>query len=179
MKKVIIIRYGHRPQRDIRLSTHVALVSRALGADGIIFTDITDEKIKKSIEKVNSIWGGNFFIKMGINWKKLIKKIKSENNLLVHLTMYGIKLDDLIIKKINKFENDVYVFVGGKKVPYDIYKLADYNIAITHQPHSECGAIAIFLDRIFLGKTLYKEFPNAKLKIIPMERGKKVEIINK
>jgi len=35
MKKVIVIRYGHRPARDQRMTTHIALIARALGADGI------------------------------------------------------------------------------------------------------------------------------------------------
>ncbi|HEX69064.1 MAG TPA: tRNA (cytidine(56)-2'-O)-methyltransferase, partial [Candidatus Bathyarchaeota archaeon] len=49
-----------------------------------------------------------------------------------------------------------------------------FNVAIGNQPHSECSSLAVFLDRLFEGKELEKEFENAKLKIIPQARGKKV-----
>jgi tRNA (cytidine56-2'-O)-methyltransferase len=47
-------------------------------------------------------------------------------------------------------------------------------VAIGNQPHSECGALAIFLDRYFKSNSLSKEFENAKLRIIPQPNGKKV-----
>jgi len=46
MVKVVVLRWGHRPQRDVRLTTHVALIARAFGADGIILSDTEDKKIK-------------------------------------------------------------------------------------------------------------------------------------
>ncbi|MCK4952399.1 tRNA (cytidine(56)-2'-O)-methyltransferase, partial [Candidatus Bathyarchaeota archaeon] len=69
---------------------------------------------------------------------------------------------------------DVLIIIGSQKVPREIYQLVDYNIAIGNQPHSEVTALAIFLDRLFKGKELKKKFENAKLKIIPQKRGKKV-----
>ncbi len=176
MKKVIVIRYGHRPARDQRMTTHIALIARALGADGMIMTDVADEKIESSIRNVNENWGSNFFIEMGIKWRALINKIKENNDLLIHLTMYGLRLDEDIIDEIRGFNKNVYIFVGSQKVPSIIYNLADYNISITNQPQSECGALAIFLDRLFKGKNLYLEFENAKFKIIPARHGKKVEL---
>ena len=35
------------------------------------------------------------------------------------------------------------IAVGGPKVPGEVYKLADYNVAVTSQPHSEVAALAI------------------------------------
>ncbi|TFF89185.1 MAG: tRNA (cytidine(56)-2'-O)-methyltransferase [Promethearchaeota archaeon] len=175
MNKLIIIRFGYRLERDFRITTHLALVSRALGADGMIITDINDKKIKNSIEKINSQWGGNFFINMGVKWRTIIRQIKKNGDLLVHLTMYGKKLEDSIINEIQNFQKDVYIFVGAKKVPPEIYKEANYNIAISHQPQSEVGALAIFLDRFFKGQNLYREFEDAKLQIIPSKAGKKVK----
>ncbi|MEM3666990.1 MAG: tRNA (cytidine(56)-2'-O)-methyltransferase, partial [Candidatus Bathyarchaeia archaeon] len=52
MFKVVVLRWGHRPNRDVRLTTHVGLVARAFGASGLILSDIKDEKIKETIEKV-------------------------------------------------------------------------------------------------------------------------------
>lgn len=175
MKQVIIIRFGHRFERDQRMTTHIGLISRALGANGMIITDVTDERIKNSIDKVKSTWGGNFFVEMGINWREIIKEIKKNRHLLIHLTMYGLRLEKSIIKRIENFKNDIYIFIGSQKVPPEIYSLADLNISISNQPQSECGALAIFLDRIF--KTLYHDFKGARLRIIPSPNDKKIKKI--
>ncbi|MBD3226553.1 MAG: tRNA (cytidine(56)-2'-O)-methyltransferase [Candidatus Lokiarchaeota archaeon] len=175
MNKIIIIRYGYRLVRDYRITTHLALVARALGCDGMIITDIEDKKVQKTIKKINSQWGGEFFIKQGIKWKKIISQIKKNDDLLIHLTMYGEKLEQSIIEEINSFEKDIYIFVGAKKVPAEIYKEADFNLAISFQPQSEVGALAIFLDRLFVGKGLYRTFKDAKLRIVSSKDGKKVK----
>jgi len=52
--------------------------------------------------------------------------------------------------------------------------LADCNISIGNQPHSEIAALAIFLDRLFEGKQFDKGFSDGKMKIIPAEKGKNV-----
>jgi len=51
--------------------------------------------------------------------------------------------------------------------------VSDFNVAVGNQPHSECTALAIFLDRFFKGKELSKDFKKAKIKVVPQERGKK------
>ncbi|MEM4910818.1 MAG: tRNA (cytidine(56)-2'-O)-methyltransferase, partial [Desulfurococcaceae archaeon] len=43
--KIYVLRYGHRPARDRRITTHVALVARAFGAHGFILADVYDEKV--------------------------------------------------------------------------------------------------------------------------------------
>ena len=59
-------------------------------------------------------------------------------------------------------------------MPKEVYFLADYNIAIGSQPHSEIAALAIFLDRIFEGNQFNKSFLDEKMKIIPSDKGKNV-----
>ena len=71
MPRVVVLRWGHRPQRDTRLTTHVALTARALGAAGIILSDIEDKKIKETIGKITSNWGGPFFLKWELTGEKL------------------------------------------------------------------------------------------------------------
>jgi tRNA (cytidine56-2'-O)-methyltransferase len=56
-----------------------------------------------------------------------------------------------------------------------VYNLADYNVAIGNQPHSEIAALAIFLDRVFTGKQFKRIFADANLKILPTEKGKKLQ----
>ncbi len=165
--EIYVLRLGHRPERDKRISTHVALTARAFGARGIYF-DRKDESVFESVRDVVDRWGGDFFIEVA-NWKKLLKEF---DGLKVHLTMYGIPLPQKI-DEIRKAEK-VLVVVGAEKVPSEVYEMCDLNISIGNQPHSEVAALAVFLDRV-LGKVFDLEFENAKLRVIPSERGKVVE----
>ncbi|MEM3442574.1 MAG: tRNA (cytidine(56)-2'-O)-methyltransferase, partial [Candidatus Bathyarchaeia archaeon] len=65
---------------------------------------------------------------------------------------------------------------GSQKVPGEFFseKVSDFNVAIGNQPHSECSSLAVFLDRLFEGKELAKEFENANVSIVPQKRGRKV-----
>ncbi|MDK2795208.1 MAG: tRNA (cytidine56-2-O)-methyltransferase [Archaeoglobaceae archaeon] len=164
--EVYVLRLGHRIGRDQRISTHVALTARALGAKGIYFTRM-DEKLFESVRKVVRNWGGNFFIEVA-EWRKLLREFEG---LKVHLTMYGIPLPEKI-EEIRRAEK-LLVVVGAEKVPKEVYELCDLNISIGTQPHSEVSALAIFLDRV-VGQTFTLSFNDAKLKILPSERGKKV-----
>jgi tRNA (cytidine56-2'-O)-methyltransferase len=167
--KILILRLGHRISRDQRVSTHCGLVSRAFGANGIIYSGEKDQNLLESVRKVSKEWGGKFEVKYEKNWKAFVRNWKGR---IAHLTMYGLPVDK-VMPKIKK-EKNLLVIVGGEKVPPDTYELADFNVSVTNQPHSEIAAIAIFLDRVFKGKELERKFPKARKKIIPQERGKKV-----
>lgn len=174
---VTVLRWGHRPKRDIRLTTHVALTARALGASGFILSDIVDEKIKETVEKITKNWGGPFFFEMGKPWKETVKKWKANGGVVVHLTAYGENIETSDAMQRIKFINrDILMLVGSQKVPKDFFseEISDFNLAIGNQPHSECASLAVFLDRLFEGKELEKDFDNARLKIIPQKRGKKI-----
>jgi tRNA (cytidine56-2'-O)-methyltransferase len=134
-----------------------------------------DDSILETLKDVNKRWGGEseFEIEIIEDWKKVIKNWKKDEGKVIHLTMYGINIDD-VIGNLQK-ENDILVVIGAEKAPREIYDLADYNIAIGNQPHSEIAALAIFLDRVFKGKELEREFKRGKLKIIPMAKGKRVQ----
>jgi len=166
---VAVLRLGHRFERDKRISTHLALVSRALGAEKIVF-DAKDLRIKKSVDAISDSWGGKFKIKFIDSWRNYIRDFEGVK---VHLTMYGININDIDLAKLKAREN-IMVIVGGKKVPSDVYELADYNIAVGSQPHSEVAALSVFLDRLFEGSELEKDFEGSR-RIVPQESGKKVE----
>ena len=177
MPRIIVLRLGHRISRDKRVTTHVALVARAYGADEIIITGDRDDGLIERIRKVVETWGGDFSARFEENWRKVIRRFKEGGNgVVIHLTMYGINLPDIIgeIRDLWKSGRDLMIIVGGEKVPGEVYGLADYNIAITNQPHSEIAALATFLDWLQEGREFELEFPNAKLKIIPNPRGKTV-----
>ncbi|MDI6884193.1 MAG: tRNA (cytidine(56)-2'-O)-methyltransferase [Hadesarchaea archaeon] len=174
MPRVVVLRMGHRPRRDKRVTTHIGLVARALGADGMILADIKDRGIEESIRRVTQLWGGPFFVRTGEPWKGVIKKWRSTGGLVIHLTMYGLPLGDLLWKVRDR---DLLIVVGAEKMPGELFEAADLNLAVGHQPHSEVAALAVFLDRLFGGAELKKEFKNKKLRIIPSPKGKKVEKI--
>jgi tRNA (cytidine56-2'-O)-methyltransferase len=179
MQGIVVLRWGHRPQRDVRLTSHVALTARALGASGILLSDTVDNKIKETIEKVSKNWGGKFFFEMGISWKSAVKNWKAKGGIVVHLTAYGenIQTSD-VLDRIRKSGKNVLLMVGSQKVPKEFFsnEISDFNVSIGNQPHSECAALAVFLDRFFEGKELAKRFKKAKINIIPQERGKKTTV---
>jgi len=172
---IVVLRLGHRPERDKRITTHVVLTARAFGADKIIIAAEEDEHVKESVEDVVRRWGGPFSIEFNPSWKRILREWH-EKGVIIHLTMYGIHVDDALprIKKEIKVGRDILVVVGAEKVPREVYELAHYNVAIGNQPHSEVAALAVFLDRFLDGEGLRKEFKGAKLKIIPQQGGKKV-----
>lgn len=170
MSRICILRIGHRPERDQRVTTHVALCARALGAAGMYLSG-TDNSIKKSVEDVVERWGGDFFLEDGVNWRSCIRRWKDDGGIVVHLTMYGERMTD-IIEDIRR-DKDLLVIVGAEKVPGEIYGLADYNVSVSTQPHSEISSLAIFLDRYTQGSGLNTEYPDARIRIEPSKIGKR------
>ncbi len=162
---ITVLRLGHRRVRDARVSTHCGLVARAFGADGIVYSGEKDEKLLESIADVSRRWGGEFKVAYNKNWRKVIQEFKGVK---VHLTMYGLPFQEHVSKLRGE---DLLVVVGGEKVPWDAYELSDFNLSVTSQPHSEIAALAVFLDHLFDGKELGKEFKGG-LKVIPQARGK-------
>ncbi len=178
MTKVVVLRWGHR-DRDKRLTSHVALTARALGASGFILTDIADKKVEETVENVMGHWGGVFHFEMGKPWKRAVNEWKAKNGVTVHLTAYGenIQTSD-VLQRIKMTGKDVLVIVGSQKVPSAFFteEVSDFNVAVGNQPHSECSSLAVFLDRFFEGQELSKDFAhNAKMKIVPQARGKRVD----
>lgn len=178
-QEIVVLRWGHRLHRDMRLTSHVALTARAFGCSGFILSDTKDTKLKETITKVAKNWGGEFSFEMGSSWKSIIKDWKKQGGIVVHLTAYGenIQTSD-VLNRIKASNNDILLIVGSQKVPKIFYseEITNFNVSIGNQPHSECSALAIFLDRFFEGKELTSTFKKAKIKIIPQKRGKKTLI---
>lgn len=171
--KVYVLRLGHRPKRDKRLTTHVALVARAFGADGFVMEG-KDESILNTVNKVAEKWGGkNFLVESTGNGKTYVKQWRRKKGIVAHLTMYGVNISKKL-SEIKKQKGRLLLVVGAGKVDGWYYQNADYNIAIGNQPHSEVAALTIFLDRINSGKELEKKFIDAKIRIIGQAHGKKV-----
>ena len=166
--RLTVLRLGHRKKRDKRMTTHCALVARAFGANKIILSGEKDQSVIDSVTDIVDRWGGDFKISYKKNWKSVLK-----NKEVIHLTMYGLPLQNKI-PEIKKSKRDKVIVIGSEKVPSEVYDLSDFNISVTNQPHSEVSSLAIFLDRYFQGKELSKKFKGAALKIVPQRKGKKV-----
>lgn len=171
-KEIVILRIGHRPERDQRVTTHVALTGRALGASGM-YLAASDKGVVQSVQDVAGRWGGKFFCEDNVKWRTCIKEWKASGGKVIHLTMYGINLPDAIgeIRACDR----ILVVVGAEKVPGEMYGLADFNVAVTGQPHSEISSLALFLDHLAEGKEFSREFPGAKIRIVPSKAGKQTE----
>lgn len=164
------MRLSHRVPRDQRVSTHLALAARALGATKMFYTGTRDIEFEDVIDRIIKNWGGKFRLEYVENPMDIINKARSMNYVIVHLTMYGIPLNQIIdeLLRMEKF----LIIVGSEKTPIKYFNISDFNIAVGSQPHSEISALAIFLDRIFQGIELEKIFPGGVFAIINSERGK-------
>ncbi|MDV0444511.1 hypothetical protein MmiAt1_00370 [Methanimicrococcus sp. At1] len=170
-KEIVVLRLGHRPERDKRITTHVGLTARALGASGMLLAS-DDQKITDNIEEMTGRWGGDFFVKNNVSMFQEIKKWQENGGKVCHLSMYGINLPDAVpeLKKTDK----LMIIVGAEKVPGEIYELSDWNVAVGNQPHSEVAALAVTMDRIAESDPLEAIFENAELTVIPTAKGKNV-----
>ncbi len=167
-----ILRLGHRTGRDDRITTHVALTARSLGADKFILSGNETGPLE-TVRDVTERWGGDFKAEKTDSWKSVIKKWKEKKAKIVHLTMYGLPISDKI-QEIKESNKDLLIVVGAEKVPAEIYELADVNLAVGNQPHSEVAATGIFLDRYYNNRSLQRDFEDSIIKVVPQEQGKKV-----
>jgi len=172
MRKVCILRLGHRPERDLRVTTHVGLTARALGADGM-YLAADDHGIVDSIEDVVERWGGEFFVENNVKWRQCIRQWKERGGIVAHLTMYGLDVGE-VTNEVRERPEDLLIIVGAEKVPGDVYGMVDYNVSVTNQPHSEISSLAIFLDRLFQGQEMDHKFEGAKIRVEPCKVGKRV-----
>ncbi|WP_266077204.1 tRNA (cytidine(56)-2'-O)-methyltransferase [Haladaptatus caseinilyticus] len=170
--EVTVVRLGHRPGRDERMTTHVGLTARALGADRVVLPDNAG-KSRDTIADITERFGGPFDVELSDSQKALIRNWKGA---VVHLTMYGERVQD-VEREIRAAQSDdpLLVVVGAEKVSFDVYEAADWNVGVTNQPHSEVAGLAVFLDRLFDGRELDREWADAEQRVIPTETGKRVE----
>lgn len=169
--EVAVLRLGHRPGRDERMTTHVGLTARALGADRVILPAIAGEAAA-TIEEVTDRFGGPFTVETTASPDRILRDWDSR---IVHLTMYGEPIQTKLHAVKDAHTTPMLVAVGAAKVAIDVYDLATWNIAITNQPHSEVAALAVFLDRLFDGSQFDREWTQATQRIVPQPAGKHVE----
>ncbi len=160
-----VLRLGHRPDRDKRMTTHVGLTARAFGLREMYMPEV-DPGLRETITDVSERFGGDFEINERNDWERLIKDWDGDT---VHLTMYGSDIDEFFTEQ--DIENPLVV-VGSKKVPKQVYDMADHNVAVGSQPHSEVASLAVFLDRY--NKREMPKFPDGQISVLPSDDDKRV-----
>jgi tRNA (cytidine56-2'-O)-methyltransferase len=170
--EVVVLRLGHRPGRDNRMTTHVGLTARALGADRVIISGAASGS-KGTIEDITDRFGGPFDAELTEEPRAVIRRFEGA---VVHLTMYGLPIQTVESEiRTDHEEGPILAVVGAEKVPFDVYERADYNVGVTNQPHSEVAGLAVFLDRLFGGRELEREWDDATHRVVPKAIGKQVE----
>jgi len=170
---VAVLRLGHRPGRDERMTTHVGLTARALGADRVLFANDGASRADTVVD-ITDTFGGPFEVE---TTDQPMADIDRWEGTIVHLTMYGLPIQDVETEIRDRHEegDPLLVVVGAEKVPWDVYDAADYNVGVTNQPHSEVASLAVFLDRLFEGAELDREWEDAEKRVIPQAEGKEVQ----
>lgn len=170
-RSVTVLRLGHRPGRDDRMTTHVGLTARALGADRVIFPQNATDALETARD-VTDRFGGPFAVE---STDSPVGDVRSWEGSIVHLTMYGEPVQDVTPHiRESAGSSELLVVVGSEKVPFDVYEAADWNVGVTNQPHSEVAALAVFLDRFFEGRELDRRFEDAERRVVPKSLGKEV-----
>ena len=178
MGRLVVLRIGHRFFRDSRVTTHVCLTARALGADGVIIADRQDKTVEATIREVGKRFGGHFSIESGKPWRTSIREWRHNGGKVVHLTAYGLPLPE-VIQEIQQTSGGLLVVVGSEKMPGEVFKLADWNVSVTNQPMSEVAALAVFLDWHHKHNAFDTAFPNAQIRIVPSHDRKNVQQVER
>lgn len=165
--RITILRLGHRPERDKRITTHVALTARAMGCDRVVIHE-EDARVVDGVRDVTARFGGPFEIEHNVPFRPLLKSFEGTK---VHLTMYGLPMQE-VVPKIPR-DKDLLIVVGAEKVPREVYDLVDHNVAVGNQPHSEVAALAVFLYALKGDAAFEKDF-KGELRVEPSARGKVV-----
>ena len=171
--EVAVLRLGHRPGRDERMTTHVGLTARALGADRVVLADEGASRAD-TVRDITDRFGGPFETETTEEWRALLRNWEGG---IVHLTMYGERVQDVeaeVRERHRERRDPLLVVVGAEKVPFEVYERADWNVGVTNQPHSEVASLAVFLDRLFEGAELDREWADADKRVVPQSAGKRV-----
>lgn len=172
--EVCVVRLGHRPGRDDRMTTHVGLTARALGADRVVLPEAAGQA-RETVAEVTERFGGPFVAETRTSPARFVREW---DGLVVHLTMYGEPVQAIVDDvRAARADDPLLVAVGAEKVPFSVFERADWNVAVTNQPHSEVAALAVFLDRLFEDRELEREWEGADQRVVPQPSGKRVDTV--
>ncbi|MGI0133562.1 MAG: tRNA (cytidine(56)-2'-O)-methyltransferase [Candidatus Micrarchaeaceae archaeon] len=154
-------------ERDRRIRINLCLTARAFGADKAIFIGKKDASIARHMSAVNEKWGGDFKVEFAPNVAGVIKPLTKYKK--VYLTMYGMPLRQ-VAYTLKTYKN-ILLIITQKEHDTALSGMADYSVSITTQPHAQVTSVAVFLHEFFSGRELAVQFPNAKYKVVPDQKG--------
>lgn len=145
----------------------LCLTARALGALEITFVGKKDGRLSRYINVINSKWGGKFKIKFVDSYTDALKAASKYTK--VYLTRFGEPLQSK--RSILKTYKNILLIVTPGNEMSKMHEISNFNVSVSSQPHCSAAAIAIFLHEFYEGRELAMHFENAKMKVIPAERG--------
>ena len=176
-RRVSVLRLGHRRERDKRITSHLGLTARAFGADEVILAGEEDESAIETWRSVSERFGGEFECRYEANPMSFLRRFTKDAGdgkpgQIVHLTMYG----ESWRRSLSSIEGNrpLVIVVGGTKVPGEVFRLANYNISIGNQPHSEVAALGVFLESLIGEIDESKHFQGGEIQVVPSLDSKKV-----
>ena len=169
--RLSVLRLGHRRERDKRITSHLGLTARAFGADEVILAGEEDPSALETWNSVTERFGGDFECRYEAKPMGWLRRF-SKSGTVIHLTMYGEPWREAV----GNIPRDApaVVVVGGTKVPGELFRIADHNVSIGNQPHSEVAALAVFLESWMGSIDESIRFAGGEIEVVPSERAKRV-----
>ncbi len=149
----------------------LCLAARAFGAQSVTFATGKSPRFARQFARLNRKWGGDFAVDFTDDWKGFIAGKKNYKS--IYLTRYGTPINKL--KYSLKTYKNILLIVTLTEAYKNLYKMSDFNVSITTQPHCSTAAIAIFLHLFYEGRELAMHFENAQYKVIPEDHRVHVE----
>ena len=169
--RLSVLRLGHRRERDKRITSHLGLTARAFGADEVILAGEEDPSALETWNSVTERFGGDFECRYEAKPMGWLRRF-SKSGTVIHLTMYGESWREAV-ENIPR-DAPAVVVVGGTKVPGELFRIADHNVSIGNQPHSEVAALAVFLESWMGPIDESTRFVGGEIEVVPSERAKRV-----
>ena len=86
--EITVVRLGHRQQRDKRITSHLGLTARAMGASHFVLCGDDDEKVLGTLADVTETFGGQFTAEHHGKPLGYLRHFAKQGGQIVHLTMY-------------------------------------------------------------------------------------------
>ena len=122
-----------------------------------------------SVRSLGNAWGGSFSVVQKVSPLRIISEWKKDGGRVINLSMYGEDMRAPMSELYHVYYTlgqPLLVVVGSSKVDGKVYQASDFNLAVTHSPHSEVAALAIFLEKLLGNRAWGRRKPESRIKIL-------------